>query len=165
MNARSFTLIEMLVTISIIAILAALITGPVTNALETSRRTACLNNMRQCGVGLDLYVQEKEHYPAASNMISLALNTLPSISEALAQYAPQNTFLCPSDNQDYYKNEKSSYEWNTFLNNQGKAVKFFNHTADPTRVWSFRDYEAFHGEENVEGSRNIVYLDLTGNPL
>jgi prepilin-type N-terminal cleavage/methylation domain-containing protein/prepilin-type processing-associated H-X9-DG protein len=45
--AAGFTLIELLVSMGIILILAGLLTPAVTGALERSRRTACMNHLRQ----------------------------------------------------------------------------------------------------------------------
>ena len=46
-QSRAFTLIEMLVTISIIAVLAALMIPGVKNVLESSKSTKCVSNLRQ----------------------------------------------------------------------------------------------------------------------
>lgn len=67
---RAFTLIELLVVIAIIAILAAILFPVFAQAKEAAKKTACLSNNKQIGIGLYLYVSDNDdtlpmaNYPA-----------------------------------------------------------------------------------------------------
>jgi len=54
----AFTLIELLVVIAIIAILAAILFPVFSRAREQARKTACVSNMRQLGLGFQMYTQD-----------------------------------------------------------------------------------------------------------
>jgi prepilin-type N-terminal cleavage/methylation domain-containing protein/prepilin-type processing-associated H-X9-DG protein len=55
---KAFTLIELLVVIAIIALLAAILFPVFGQARERARRTACLSNMKQIGLGVTMYTQD-----------------------------------------------------------------------------------------------------------
>lgn len=62
---RGFTLIELLVVIAIIAILAAILFPVFTNAKNSAKQSACLNNQKQIGLALVKYADDNDgKYPA-----------------------------------------------------------------------------------------------------
>ena len=58
-----FTLIELLVVIAIIAVLIALLLPAVQSAREAARRTQCVNNLKQIGLGFANFESSNTHLP------------------------------------------------------------------------------------------------------
>lgn len=65
-SRRAFTLIELLVVIAIISILASMIFPSFARAREMARRSSCMSNMKQLGLGFLQYRQDyDERFPGA----------------------------------------------------------------------------------------------------
>ncbi len=107
-TSRAFTQIELLVVISIIAILAAILLPALAKSKESARSVACKNNLRQSGLGLNMSAHDFRHYPPRAHwdtsvhpFITYAwpAKLLPYISGSKA------VFRCPS--------RGSEFEWPT----------------------------------------------------
>jgi prepilin-type N-terminal cleavage/methylation domain-containing protein len=61
----AFTLVELLVVISILGVLMALLLPAVNSVRESMRRAQCKNNLHQIGVAAEAHLSKYEHFPSA----------------------------------------------------------------------------------------------------
>jgi prepilin-type N-terminal cleavage/methylation domain-containing protein/prepilin-type processing-associated H-X9-DG protein len=68
MKKRGFTLVELLVVIAIIGVLVALLLPAIQAAREAARRSQCVNNLKQLGLGILNFESARKHLPPSAKV-------------------------------------------------------------------------------------------------
>lgn len=85
-RARGFSLVELLTVIAILAILATLLSTGLVSAKRKARQTACIANLHQIALAIDLYLDDHHQRPDGF---------LPLLT---SRYLPsEKSFRCPED--------------------------------------------------------------------
>jgi prepilin-type N-terminal cleavage/methylation domain-containing protein/prepilin-type processing-associated H-X9-DG protein len=161
-----FTLIELLIVIAIIGVLAALLLPVLARTRESGRSAACLSNLHQDGIALQLYVQDNQNRMPVMYDATVSTNSAPGTNTAtvnivLTNYlGAQDVLRCPSDDRSLYLQSGSSYAWNNLLNGQdAEHLQVFNIQFDPHQIPVFYDKEAFHRVRGPGKGVNFLYAD------
>lgn len=167
-----FTLVELLVVISIIALLMGILTPALASARRSAYKTACKQNLHGCAIGFRMYMDDNRNYmPKIYNMPN---STVPDDVNSVSLYAALGKYIsgkealkCPADRYpekgtSYWKEEGSSYEYNTHLNNKRLEDDWFAQRFGTKEVWILKDYDGFHGkkggrEEGMGGRAGSSY--------
>ena len=106
LDRRGFTLVELLVVIAIVGMLVAFLLPAVNAARNAARRTQCMNNLRQVGLSIEMYLDSHgEEYPHVAAIPGIGDD--PSVLEVFGPYFERNqaTLHCPSDSSFYRRDE------------------------------------------------------------
>jgi len=164
-RAAAFTLLELLVVMAIIGVLASLLLPALSRSKESARAVACMSNLRQIGVGLQLYIQENNNHLPVMRDISSSTNpptpVLPGPNTVLAAQLGNVAVLdCPSDRQGLYQQTGSSYSWNSLLNGQNADhLQVFGLNFKPNEIPLMYDKSSFHIARGPAKGVNYLYGD------
>jgi len=95
---KGFTLIELLVVIAIIGILAGILLPVLSRARESARKTQCMSNIKQIGMGLIMYANENNELFPSDSAYTGGSPAMRGLNLLYDTYISDNrVFNCPSD--------------------------------------------------------------------
>ena len=124
-NCRGFTMVELLVVITVMMILAALITPSLSHARELANRAKCMNNLHQLGIAEHAWANDHEGwfywvtYPqfpssvySGSAVWQPDYTRNPHFFEGLSNYVKKTDVLyCPSALRRRIDNPNPAFNW------------------------------------------------------
>jgi len=162
----AFTLVELLVVMGIIGLLAALLLPVLGRSQEAARATACISNLHQIGLALQIYVDGNDnHLPVmrdrSADTNAPATNSLPSVDVVLkTDLSNPEVLRCPSDRGGIFEQTGSSYSWNSLLNGENADnLKVLGMNFNPHAIPVFFDKEGFHAARGPDKAVNYLYAD------
>lgn len=153
----TFTLIELLIVISIIAILAAMLLPALTRSKDMGRRISCTSNLKQISCGIQMYVNDNNGWMPTGNLPGS--NTAWYLDGSIGSYVKPMTyhdnkvgtvFYCNSDSRKLL-NGGADYinTFNYYVSNYGYAIK-----------WSVGYQASFLRPDNItRPSKKIIITD------
>ncbi len=185
-SKRAFTLIEVLVVVAIIGLLISIATPSLKAARRISKKTQCLHNLHQIGLGVKAYLLvNKDRFPMIDELPSTpplpGEPTLPSMPEVFKKEVGKNSevFLCPADRITkppmpgklrYFDSEGTSYEWEAEANGAKvsfKRIRLPLLEGTPILPPLLREMhiisdfeEGWHSSRTEQGATNRLYADM-----
>jgi prepilin-type N-terminal cleavage/methylation domain-containing protein/prepilin-type processing-associated H-X9-DG protein len=159
-RAAAFTMVEILVTLTILAILVAISVPTFRMMKANARSTLCAGKLREIGIGLNLYFTDKGMtFPTLVAARESRDQDDPAIDTVLLEYVGDEfSFQCPSDHGEFFEKTGSSYFWNSLVNGQKTSnLKLLGMTGQASGIPIVSDKENFH--EDVGDGVNVLYGD------
>lgn len=176
---RAFTLVELLVVVSIIGLLCAVTVPAVGRARSRAKKVACGAVLHGLSVGMKAYLsQYADRYPCAAEMPSVN-TSLPALPVALKSEVsasgtgsePGRAWRCPADNLgytrlsdnrsfgSYFEGETLSYEYNMFLGGKPLEQYILYPVLGAAGTSVLADFDSFHGPQGQPSSKNLLFAD------
>jgi prepilin-type N-terminal cleavage/methylation domain-containing protein/prepilin-type processing-associated H-X9-DG protein len=182
---RGFTLVELLVVVSVIALLLAIAVPSLGKARNYARQTACKSQLHNVALAFRMYLDDNHNTmpPAAGTPWSFTdpaviASPRPALIQFLGLYLSVSStelasvnkkcyckaLSCPGDKRDgtpqyYFKIQQSSYAYNEMLGGRILDKAAFRSTIKTSDMEAMGDFDAFHGTKGTLGSFNYLFAD------
>jgi prepilin-type N-terminal cleavage/methylation domain-containing protein len=125
----AFTLVELLTVITILGMLAGMISPSLQRVRAKAETTACQSNLRQIGTAVWLYIPDNGNkFPSINNSWGEQVFTNAGVTNLLGTLSPygltEKALACPSDlrsKESYYRRYTNSYEFLPFSSDEEAA--------------------------------------------
>ncbi len=130
-----FTLVELLVVISIIMVLTGIAVPIIANANRSAQRTECLSNVRQVGMAVMLYAEHnpqnpRKYYPYSGSGSTTLWAT--NVADFVEAGSSEGAFVCPSSK---FKSTNTTYAVHAkLMPSAGQPRKSLDNVSRPAEI-------------------------------
>jgi prepilin-type N-terminal cleavage/methylation domain-containing protein/prepilin-type processing-associated H-X9-DG protein len=160
MRRTGFTVVELVVVVTILAVLAGIAVPVYQQVTARGRASHCMNNLRQIGMALNMYLGENNlQMPVMVAARESKDDEEPALDTELAEYVSGvEVFRCVGDRGGIWRETGTSYFWNSLLNGQQSGqLEMLGRKTGAAGTPVISDKESFH--KRVGDEVNILYAD------
>jgi len=159
-SSRGLTFVEILVTLAVLGVLAAILIPSASKMKASAMSTQCVGKLRDIGIGLNNYFLENgRRYPDLATARESREEEIPTLDTVLLEYVPDEfIFQCPADHSDFFERTGSSYFWNSLVNGQRLGnMDLLGMKSHESGIPVVSDKENFH--KHIGDGVNVLYAD------
>jgi prepilin-type processing-associated H-X9-DG protein/prepilin-type N-terminal cleavage/methylation domain-containing protein len=183
-EVSGFTLPELLVVIAVIGILAALLIPAISQAKARAQQIQCVNNLRQLGVGLQVFLSNNHGYPSMSapayddypgTWIGQLVHEGLGVSKLDKHYLTTGIWRCPSAKwSSRIDFTPISYSYNTYgvlvPGNRTNALGLLGHYSESSHTYTrIAESEVTNPSDmmalgdSFDGGVDFMRIDMSGS--